>query len=32
LLPERYGNPVASGLTATVKSGEKNDFTFPLTD
>lgn len=33
LIPEKYGNPISSGLTATVDSdASKNDFTFDLTD
>jgi hypothetical protein len=31
LLPQRYGNPRTSGLTATVAEGD-NSFTFELTD
>jgi hypothetical protein len=31
-LPEKYSSPQASGLTAEVKPGEENDFTFDLTD
>lgn len=30
--PARYSNPEQSGLTAEVKAGGDNDFTFPLTD
>jgi len=32
VLPERYGNPTRSGLTATVEPGGKNDFRFELKD
>lgn len=32
LLPARYANPKKSGLTAAVKEGEANEFTFELTD
>lgn len=32
LLPQRYGNPTTSGLTASVQSGQKNEFTFELTE
>ena len=31
LLPERYGNRASSGLRASVRPDEKNDFTFELT-
>lgn len=30
LLPEKYKSPEKSGLTAEVKAGQKNDFTFDL--
>jgi hypothetical protein len=30
LLPEKYGDPVKSGLMATVKQGDKNSFNFPV--
>jgi hypothetical protein len=32
LFPARYSDPAKSGLTATVKEGEANEFTFELTD
>ncbi|MHB8897999.1 MAG: carboxypeptidase-like regulatory domain-containing protein [Thermoguttaceae bacterium] len=32
LLPEKYGKPMDSGLTAEVKEGVDNQFTFELTD
>ena len=32
LIPERYNNPQGSGLTAEVKDGEANEFTFELKD
>lgn len=32
LLPDAYGNPALSGLTASVKEGAENNFTFELTD
>lgn len=32
LLPESYGNAALSGLTASVKEGGENNFTFELTD
>ncbi len=32
LLPEKYGNPQGSGLTAEVKEGAENQFTFDLKD
>lgn len=31
MLPDRYGNEKTSGLSAEVKSGGENNFTFPLT-
>lgn len=31
-IPEKYGSPQTSGLTAAVVKNEKNDFTFELTD
>ena len=31
LIPARYNDPVQSGLTADVKAGENNNFTFELT-
>lgn len=30
LLPEKYARPSSSGLTASVKAGDKNEFTFNL--
>ncbi len=32
LIPEKYGHPQTSGLTAQVKLGEEHDFVFELTD
>lgn len=32
LIPEKYNNPQGSGLTADVKEGEANEFTFELKD
>ncbi len=32
LIPTKYGREETSGLTATVESGEKNEFTFSLKD
>jgi len=32
LIPQRYGNPKESGLTAEVKEGQANEFTFELED
>jgi len=31
-IPEKYGNPTTSGLTAKVVAGKTNDFTFDLTE
>ena len=32
LIPQRYGNPKQSGLTADIKQGETNELTFTLVD
>lgn len=32
LIPEKYNNPQGSGLTADVKEGDPNEFTFELKD
>jgi hypothetical protein len=31
LIPDKYGHPMTSQLSADVKAGEKNEFTFKLT-